>query len=1259
MSKQLTFHPVYDLISDLLVIVDYDTRRIVQVNQAMCVATGFTRQDLFDCTLDDLFRWLNDHHLTSLVEAIPRKYHVQLVGADGTHHDATVHLKRYTEYGKPYVACVATFNDDPHTVARKLQEQQMVYHALVSGHFDLLFRIQRDGTYVDFKLPGGLGLYEPVDASEIIGRNVKDVVPDHVHRLVMPVIERVIDTGQAENVDYQIQEKNGLHYYAARFVPSLPGEIVAVVRDVTEQQRTNRLLHHQRDLSIALSSETNLDQALHQVLDTALTIAGLDCGGIYLINHQTQGLELACHQGLSAEFLAVVSQFPADAPQTHIVKQGKTIYADYRQLPVPDHDLGLREGLQAFVSNPIRHKTEVIGCINLASKRYETLPTSVRNALEVIADQAGNAIGRIQTEAQLRENEAVIRTLLNAPSDTALLIDRDGLTLAINEAGAKRFNTTAEAMMGRSIMDFLPPSVAQQRLEVGQQVFHTGQPVQFEDERAGIHFDNTVYPLFDTRGEVYRLAVFARDITQQKHAAMLLYQQRDLGIALSSESNLNQALKRVLETTIEITQMACGGIYLVDNTTGSITLSFHLGISEQFAKTVYYYGPDTSHTQFVMRGEAVYTHYSQLPLDPIRQSEGLRAFAMVPIWHNERVIACIMVASRETDDVPLLTRNTLESIAVQIGSAIARIRAEEAHRKKDQLLEAAARANSLLLATPKFKAVVPLVLEIMGKAAQADRAFLSVTDQRSEAGHSAMNIRAAWPQIFHYSPSLLDLIDEGWPYQHKLFDRLQGGEIISGPINMFPERIHQQLTSIGIRSFVLAPIFSGNEIWGIVALEDHQTEREWGPEERQVLSLMVSSIGTAIDRQRSEETLRQERKIAETLREVGMILTATLNLDDVLVRILEQAKRVVPYDTASVLLIDGEQVRLEVFSGYENVDTPRDVINSIAFELEQATFFQTMLKTHKPYVCSDVEQDANWIFNHDAEWTKSWLGAPIVVREQVVGFFALDSIVPDFYSERHVNLIEPFAQQAAIAFENATLFAEMHELEQVKSKMIRMASHDLRSPLTRIRTALAHIDQTESSAPASEHYQRIWTATHDMERLITNILSLERIEARHYTAQSINWYTLISETLNASQVEIETKQHTLITELSPDLPSTRGDPVQLRQAVANLLDNAVKYTEPGGNITLRAYIKPYGFDQTLAIEVEDTGIGIPYDQQANLFQPFFRAGQTDAKDEAVAGVGLGLSIVKNAIDYHKGKIYFSSIPGEGSLFGFWIPLSFA
>ena len=150
---------------------------------------------------------------------------------------------------------------------------------------------------------------------------------------------------------------------------------------------------------------------------------------------------------------------------------------------------------------------------------------------------------------------------------------------------------------------------------------------------------------------------------------------------------------------------------------------------------------------------------------------------------------------------------------------------------------------------------------------------------------------------------------------------------------------------------------------------------------------------------------------------------------------------------------------------------------------------------------------------------------------------------------------------------------------------------------------------------------------------------------------------MIEQALNVIHIEREVKQQQLHVECPDNLQGGRGDAVQLTRALANLLGNAVKYTPEGGRITVRAFKEVANPGSRVVIEVEDTGIGIAEEHLYAIFDPFYRVQQpgTGPIDEDVPGIGLGLSVVKSAVEYHHGKVFVRSTPGQGSVFGFWIP----
>jgi signal transduction histidine kinase len=313
-----------------------------------------------------------------------------------------------------------------------------------------------------------------------------------------------------------------------------------------------------------------------------------------------------------------------------------------------------------------------------------------------------------------------------------------------------------------------------------------------------------------------------------------------------------------------------------------------------------------------------------------------------------------------------------------------------------------------------------------------------------------------------------------------------------------------------------------------------------------------------------------------------------------------------------------------------------------------------MIQTRQYYLCADTYNDPLWIRIPGTEWIKSWLGVPIVAKGQVVGLFSMDATQPEAFDDQDVKNITAFAQQAAVAFQNALLFDDVQKLEQIKSQMIRIASHDLRTPLTRVINLCMKLEkQIPAQHPIEEANDlvAIHEAAQDMNQIIGEILSLERIEARYRKAEPLDWCKMIERSLHILRGDLQHSQHQIQVHCAPDLPVVKGNPVQLEHAILNMIQNAVKYTPPGGKIEIRAFAKSYANQPVIAVEVEDNGIGVPPEDQAKIFEPFYRARRSESD-----GLGIGLAVVKSAVEDHRGRVYLDSVPGEGSLFGFWIPV---
>ncbi|MDJ0819814.1 MAG: PAS domain-containing protein [Desulfobacterales bacterium] len=143
----------------------------------------------------------------------------------------------------------------------------------------------------------------------------------------------------------------------------------------------------------------------------------------------------------------------------------------------------------------------------------------------------------------LKIREGTLRALLNAPTETAILVDLDGNILAINEIAARRIGKPADELIGMGIFEYLPFNLAVSRKTKALEVIKSGEPLRFQDERAGRYFDNNIYPVFDNDGKIRALAIFAKDITETKQAEEKLLEERDkLQAALAKVKKLSGML---------------------------------------------------------------------------------------------------------------------------------------------------------------------------------------------------------------------------------------------------------------------------------------------------------------------------------------------------------------------------------------------------------------------------------------------------------------------------------------------------------------------------------------------------------------------------------------------------------------------------------------------------------------------------------------------------------------------------------------------
>jgi PAS domain S-box-containing protein len=226
-----------------------------------------------------------------------------------------------------------------------------------------------------------------------------------------------------------------------------PIRMAGTHQDITNRKEAELLLQLQRDLILALGATSDINEAFQQVLTAAFHIEGIDCGGGYLLDMSTGGLNLVAHQGLSSEFITKATYYSADAPETKLVMSGQPVYKRYHKD---------QEVLHALAVIPVLHNGHVIAALNLASHTQDVIAANTRYALEVIAAQIGVVIARIKAEVARQESLQNLQTLFDTVNDFLFILDAGGNIVKVNPAVQRRLGYSAEELLGMHVLEVHP-----------------------------------------------------------------------------------------------------------------------------------------------------------------------------------------------------------------------------------------------------------------------------------------------------------------------------------------------------------------------------------------------------------------------------------------------------------------------------------------------------------------------------------------------------------------------------------------------------------------------------------------------------------------------------------------------------------------------------------------------------------------------------------------------------------------------------------
>lgn len=326
----------------------------------------------------------------------------------------------------------------------------------------------------------------------------------------------------------------------------------------------------------------------------------------------------------------------------------------------------------------------------------------------------------------------------------------------------------------------------------------------------------------------------------------------------------------------------------------------------------------------------------------------------------------------------------------------------------------------------------------------------------------------------------------------------------------------------------------------------------------------------------------------------------------------------------------------------------------------------TAVRTRQPQASRFIADDPHFAWRAEAlqRGYQSVVVLPFVVEEEQVGILAIYAAEPDAFDQEEVTLLNELARDLAYglcalrahqALQDATrALAEVaqHQVELDRSRLLlSMAVHDLRNPLAVIQTAtelLRQYGERLSEQEKASRHERIAESIQFMKKLLDDTLQVTRADMRYLPVhlETLDIVALARQiVIDAAQSAL---QHRVEFECAETSAAVTSDPALLRHILTNLLENAVRYSPAGSTITLSLSCQP----DHILLRVRDQGIGIPFPDQARIFEPFFRASNVTR----VRGTGLGLTIVRQAVEALGGTITVESVEGQGSTFTVTLPV---
>ncbi len=634
---------------------------------------------------------------------------------------------------------------------------------------------------------------------------------------------------------------------------------------------------------------------------------------------------------------------------------------------------------------------------------------------------------------------------------------------------------------------------------------------------------------------------------------------------------------------------------------------------------------------------------------------GLYAWACVPLNTGAETVGVLSLGNRKISEVYTTEEiNLLQSIADQVAGAIVKARLLlESERRAVQM----ATLNEVNRQLTQTLDVEPLLQTILEKATMI---------LNCEAGSLLMVDEETRELVFKATvgPVAEDLVNRRMPLTAGLVGKSATTRepVISNDVTTTPGWFNQndQATGFVTRALLVVPMIVKDKVIGVLEVINKRDGSPFNRDDTNLLLAFAAQAAVALENARlytlTDQELAARVEELSVMQRIDRELNTTLDTRRAMQITLEWAVRQTAAPAGLVGLLVDNTVRVQAQMGYsteldryENGVIPLSDL-SLDNISEQDLAIKRILKEGDPRLLSSA---------------KAQVLLPIQRESGTIGLVLLESENEDLVSETRFGFLQRLADHAAVSIANAQLYAAVQAANLAKSEFVSFVAHELKNPMTSIKGyndllaagAVGPINEAQASFLST-----IRSNIDRMNTLISDLNDLSKIEAGRLKLEfnAVQIPEAVEEVVRSTKKQIEEKTQQLLVELPENLGSVWADRTRLVQVLVNLVSNAHKYTESGGEILIGAeqcnnQWDPQGAKEVVHLWVKDNGIGISEEDQKKIFQKFFRSD--DPKTREVPGTGLGLNITRSLVEMQGGKIWFESEHRKGTTFHITVPIA--